>query len=124
MGPKRVALLPVAMGLEEAPSYSQDILVLWADAKNGQQGFAPLIEEIDRAIRAHLETLRNEAARASYPKIFISHRHKDHDIARALAETLSAAFEIGANDIRCTSVQPYRLPFGQNTGERDCALQG
>src|SRR5690349_17248322 len=117
MGPKRVALLPVAMGLEEAPSYSQDILVLWADAKNGQQGFAPLIEEIDRAIRAHLETLRNEAARASYPKIFISHRHKDHDIARALAETLSADFEIGANDIRCTSVQPYRLPFGQNTGE-------
>ena len=117
IGPKRVALLPVVIGLQESPFYARDILVLRGKPEK-EQGFAGLIDEIDRAILAHLETLRNEADRASYPKIFISHRHKDHEIARALAETLSAAFEIATSDIRCTSVQPYRLPFGQNTGER------
>ena len=117
IGPKRVALLPVVIGLDEAPSYANDILVLWGKADDSHD-FASLIGEIDRAILAHLATLRNEAARAASPKIFISHRHKDHEIARALAEALSTTFEIGPNEIRCTSVQPYRLPFGKNTGER------
>ena len=117
LGPKRVALLPVVIGLDEAPSYSNDILVLWGKTEE-QQNASALIDEIDRAIDAHLATVRNEAARVSSPKIFISHRHKDHEIARALAEAISTAFEIGPGDIRCTSVQPYRLPFGKNTGER------
>jgi len=118
MGPRRIALLPVILGLNQAPSYLQDILVLWGKQEPDGRVPATLIEEIDRAIVAHLETLRKEAARSSWPQIFISHRHNDHQVAEALAETLSVAFEIGPDDIRCTSVQPYRLPFGRNTGER------
>jgi len=103
--------------LDEPPAYTQDILVLWG-RKAGDANYTRLVDEIDRAIRAHLTTLRTEAERLSSPKIFISHRHKDHDIARGLAETLNTTFELTTTDIRCTSVQPYRLPFGQNTGER------
>ena len=117
VGPRRVALLPVVLGLEETPAYLHDILVLWGKGTDKPQ-LEAMINEIDRAIGAHLATLKSEAARTPFPKIFISHRHKDHEIARALAETLSAAFDLSASDIRCTSVQPYRLPFGKNTGER------
>ena len=113
IGPRRIALLPVLIGIDKAPSHAGDILVLF-----GNDGLPNLIKEIDRALNAHLETLRQEAVRVSFPKIFISHRHKDQEIARALAGTLSAMFELAPADIRCTSVQPYRLPFGKNTGER------
>jgi len=40
-----------------------------------------------------------------YPRIFISHRHKDEDFAKALVDLLMAAFYIEKGDIRCTSVQ-------------------
>jgi hypothetical protein len=125
-GPRRTALLPVVVGLEKAPSYTRDILLLWGPKGAEKSLNSPeyvksldsLVSEIDRAIHAHLLALQTEAGRVSWPKIFISHRHKDHDIARALTEALSAAFDIRPSDIRCTSVQPYRLPFGKNTGER------
>lgn len=116
-GPKRLALLPVILGLAEAPAYARDILALWGP-KTEENNLDGLVGEIDRAIQAHLAALKNEAERVSWPKIFISHRHKDHEIAQALTEALTTAFEIRPRDIRCTSVQPYRLPFGKNTGER------
>lgn len=52
------------------------------------------------------------------PKIFVSHRHKDEPQARALLEMLQAAFEIKKEDIRCTSVPPYKLDAGDKTSER------
>jgi hypothetical protein len=111
---KRTALLPIVIGLEKAPGYTHDMLVLWGDSST-QSGDGRLIVEIDRAIRAHLATIE---ARGASPRIFISHRHKDQAIAAALTETIRAALEVRPTEIRCTSVQPYRLPFGKNTGER------
>jgi hypothetical protein len=107
----------VILGLAEAPSYARDILALWGP-KTEEENLLSLIDEIDRALQAHSAALRSEAERVSWPKIFISHRHKDQEIARALTEALQTAFDIRPRDIRCTSVQPYRLPFGKNTGER------
>lgn len=114
---KRTALLPVVFGLEKAPSYTKDMLVLWADPSNADE-VQKVIGKIDSAIKAHLTAIETEAARTTTPKIFISHRHKDQEIASALAEVVSIAFELKTTEIRCTSVQPYRLPFGKNTGER------
>jgi hypothetical protein len=110
----RTALLPIIIGLKEAPAYMSDMLVLWGDkAAEGNQ--EKLIGTIDTAIKAHLTAIKRDA---ESPRIFISHRHKDQDIALALTEVISTAFEIRQPEIRCTSVQPYRLPFGKNTGER------
>lgn len=114
---KRTALLPVMIGMDRAPSYTKDTLVLWANSSEGDDQ-PSLVTAIDTAIKAHLAAIDAEAARFSSPKIFISHRHKDQNIAAALAETIRTAFEVQQNEIRCTSVQPYRLPFGKNTGER------
>jgi len=111
---KRTALLPIVIGLEKAPGYTQDMLVLWGDGSM-QSGDGRLIAEIDRAIRAHFATIE---ARGSSPRIFISHPHKDQAIATALTETIRTALEVPPTEIRCASVQPYRLPFGKNTGER------
>ena len=114
---RRTALLPVVSGLDRAPGYTADILVLWGDSSDSNdQG--RLVAEIDRAIQAHLAAIEAEASRVSSPKIFVSHRHKDHEIAKALTETIRNAFEVEPREIRCTSVQPYRLPFGKNTAER------
>jgi hypothetical protein len=110
---KKIALLPVLIGLGGIPSFIQDLFVL--QAKTGDAAEVKCIaEEIHRSIEAHL----NAIAQPSGPRIFISHRHKDNEIARALTEVLSTAFKLEQRDIRCTSVQPYRLPFGKNTGER------
>jgi TIR domain len=114
---RRTALLPVVVGLDRIPNYTEDILVLWADSSAAQPATA-LVAKIDTAIKAHLAAIETEAARVSSPKIFVSHRHKDSQIAAALTETFRTAFELRPAEIRCTSVQPYRLPFGKNTGER------
>jgi TIR domain len=63
-------------------------------------------------------TRRSGHSPESYPRIFISHRHKDEDVGKVLVNLLEAAFHIEKGDIRCTSVQPYRLPAGARTPDR------
>jgi len=49
------------------------------------------------------------------PVVFISHSSKDADLALALVDLLKAAFHLTADQIRCSSVDGYRLPVGVNT---------
>jgi len=111
----KTALLPVVMGLQRTPSYMGDMLVLWGEPNTPDNNYSKLIANIDTALKAHLSTIE---ARAASPRIFISHRHKDQAIAAALTEMIRTALNVRSAEIRCTSVQPYRLPFGKNTGER------
>jgi len=114
---KRMALLPVILGLPEIPEFIQDLYVLTAKSTEPAE-IERIAGEIDQAIAAHLAAVSGVEAASASPRIFISHRHKDAAVAQALTELLRAAYDIGPKDIRCTSVQPYRLPFGKNTGER------
>jgi hypothetical protein len=61
------------------------------------------------------EAVRNEHV---YPKIFISHRHSDKQVAQALVDLLEAAFQIKPHDVRCTSIHKYALNIGDRTTER------
>jgi len=47
--------------------------------------------------------------------VFISHSSKDADLALALIELLKAGLGILSYQIRCSSVDGYRLPVGVNT---------
>jgi hypothetical protein len=49
--------------------------------------------------------------------VFISHGSKDEKLAEALVELLRNALNIPSDEIRCTSVNGYRLPAGAPTDE-------
>ncbi|WP_295436039.1 toll/interleukin-1 receptor domain-containing protein [uncultured Thiodictyon sp.] len=56
-----------------------------------------------------------ESRGASKVKVFISHSSKDEAIAMCLIELIRAALRLDETDIRCTSVNGYRLPIGAST---------
>jgi hypothetical protein len=75
-----------------------------------------------REIRSSgLEADSPEAAgkKAEKPmKIFVSHSAVDQAIAAAFVDLVRAAFLISSRDIRCTSVDGYKLPAGTDADEQ------
>lgn len=51
-------------------------------------------------------------------KLFISHSSKDKVFVEILLRLLRASLNLSAREIRCTSVDGYRLPAGANTNEQ------
>ena len=50
-------------------------------------------------------------------RVFISHSAKDADLAEAMIALLRDALPLKSSDIRCSSVDGYRLPLGADTDE-------
>lgn len=50
--------------------------------------------------------------------VFVSHSSKDEKLAAALVDLFRNALNIPASEIRCTSVNGYRLPIGTPTEQR------
>jgi hypothetical protein len=111
----KLGLLPVLVGDVSIPPFIQDLIVERIPDTNPAT-LKELTEKLDLAIRKHIEYrgLRKQGR----PKVFISHRHKDEEIVRALVDCIKTYFQIDRQDIRCTSVRPYRLPVGENTSDR------
>jgi hypothetical protein len=110
-----VALLPVIVGKVSLPPFIQDIFVTRL-GKLTNAAFDALAEELDRSVALHIEKRRRH--KAGQPKVFVSHRHADEEIVRALVGCLQLRFEVNRIDVRCTSVGPYRLPVGEDTADR------
>ena len=51
-------------------------------------------------------------------KLFISHSSKDSHFVQALIDLIRVAINLGSTQIRCTSIDGYRLPAGANTNEQ------
>ena len=111
----RIGLFPVLVGDISIPSFIQDLIVYRLPNVEPEE-LRKLADKLDESVNKHLEYVnRRQKGR---PKLFISHRHKDENIARALVDCIKSYFRIDKQDIRCTSVRPYRLPVGENTAER------
>lgn len=113
---QRIPLLPVIVGEGMVvPPFIQDLLAESLPDGN-PDSLAKLADGLDRSIRQHLES--RDLRKHGRPRVFISHRHKDVGLVRALVHCIQSYFEVDKHDIRCTSVGPYRLPAGANTAER------
>lgn len=51
-------------------------------------------------------------------KVFVSHSSKDAELARLLVHLLTSAMSVRSREIRCTSVDGYRLPAGAESDEQ------
>jgi hypothetical protein len=112
---KNTLLLPVVVATQfHVPSFVSDYhcfrLLLDANGELGQSDVSALGKQLDVAIAEHLDKRS--------PRVFISHRHKDQDVVKALVSLIEKSFVISASDIRCTSVHPYRLAPGDRTSEK------
>jgi hypothetical protein len=101
-------MLPVLVGSIDFPDLVNDMYCFKLKADTDQAA-AETADGLDKAIA-------DEAKLA--PRVFISHRHIDKPIATELVALLEQAFDIAANDLRCTSVKPYMLTPGERTSEQ------
>ena len=51
-------------------------------------------------------------------KLFVSHCSKDVEIVEPLVDLIRSALNLNAGDIRCTSIDGYRLPGGADTDDQ------
>ena len=112
---RNTLLLPVVVATQfHVPSFVSDYhcfrLLLDAEGELSESDVTVLGKQIDNAITEHLD--------ARSPRVFISHRHKDQDVVKALVSLIEDSFVIRASDIRCTSVHPYKLAPGDRTSEK------
>lgn len=105
-------VLPILYGESvEIPLFVSDYACFRLKAEDAPSLDA-LVDQLCQAIEEH------GAATPGQPKLFVSHRHKDEAQVRALLDLLQTAFVINTQDIRCTSVPPYKLAAGDKTSER------
>jgi hypothetical protein len=112
---KHILLLPVVASQDYyVPSFVSDYhcfgLKLEEDGLPVEEAMQVLAQQLNLAIVEHL-------SRRS-PRVFISHRHREEEVVRALISVLEYYFMIGSKDIRCTSVDPYKLSPGDKTSDR------
>jgi hypothetical protein len=101
---KQMLLVPVLPEPMRIPDFLSDVFCFTVEDGDVNA----LVDELDKALRDNMRLT---------PRVFISHRHKDQAIAKALIELLESAFYIESTDIRCTSVQGYMLTPGERTSE-------
>ena len=104
---KKMLVLPVCPP-NKIPNFVAAFHCFFLTRRN-PKAIEKLASDLDEAIAAH------QARRP--PRIFISHRHKDKNVARKLIDLLESAFHVEASEIRCTSVPGYKLPVGAQSAE-------
>ena len=106
-----VRIIPLIVGDMRVPQVVADLNEARVRDPASPQDVAASATSIDRE-------LKRQSPPSKWPSIFISHSHKDKDVAEALTDLLDANFRVSKGDIRCTSVRTYQLPVGERTSDR------
>lgn len=64
--------------------------------------------------KEHREMTNTEVEELSKIKVFVSHSSKDKNLVEALVRLLNSTLKLDREEIRCSSLQPYKLPFGRS----------
>lgn len=91
-------ILPVVIDAVPIPRLLADIDALVLARRDPDEAAAAILEEIEH--------------RVPRVRLFISHAHKDQDLAGRLVDTLTANLEVPKGALRCTSVPGYQLELG------------
>lgn len=110
---KGTLLIPIVVGEFKIPNFISDLNSMVLRDMQDDANIRGLAVGVDEAVKKHLTRLRGK-----YPAVFVSHRHKDQELVRALVVMLTAAFGLDTSDVRCTSVHPYTLKAGSRTPDR------
>jgi hypothetical protein len=112
---RNMLVLPVCPR-EQIPNFVSAFHCFWFDqdaegpvSNKDRAALKQLAQDLHEAIVAHRA--------AQPPRIFISHRHKDVEVARKVIDLLKSAFHINTRDIRCTSVPGYKLAVGSPSAD-------
>jgi hypothetical protein len=81
------------------------------------EGKGSIASHYQSKVRKVLSANRKES-KATMLKLFVSHSCKDNEIVTLLVDLLKTALNLSASEIRCTSIDGYRLPGGANTVEQ------
>jgi hypothetical protein len=99
-------ILPIVIDPVPMPRPLADIDAVIVANRDPDQTAAAILGEIER--------------RVPQVRLFISHAHKDSDLAKHLVEALTANLDVPKGALRCTSVLGYQLDLGSMApdGER------
>jgi hypothetical protein len=83
--------------------------------------------DLDQAAQEIEEAIANRAQRV---RLFVSHAHRDSDLASRLVDVITSSLEVPKGALRCTSVPGYQLDLGtmgpgalrQELGSAACVL--
>lgn len=90
---------------------------LWASSTDRQAGEA--LEILSKlSVPSDQPMPVSEVKSKTIMKIFISHSSSDRATAEALVDLLRSALALPSKEIRCTSVEGYRLAAGANSNEQ------
>ena len=76
------------------------------------------IKEEDNNKKKELDTMPSIMETQKMIKLFISHSSKDQELAEKLTELVKNALRLSSDEIRCTTIDGYRLPGGAKTNEQ------
>lgn len=110
---KGTLLIPIVVGDFKIPHFISDLNLMFLRDVEDEAYIRGLAVGVDDAVNKHLKRLRGK-----YPAVFVSHRHKDQQLVKALVDLVTAAFGLSNADVRCTSVHPYTLKAGSRTPDR------
>lgn len=89
----------------------------WAKSTDTQSGEAlALLATLPADMKAIPDKAHTSSGASM--KVFISHSSADKAVAEAFAHLLRAAINLSAKDIRCTSVEGFKLPAGADANEQ------